>query len=47
MQGVTVLSVVIAYELAARIGRRAQQRRVGVATAAVAPAVAEVVEESK
>ncbi|MFC4999178.1 ABC transporter permease [Dactylosporangium cerinum] len=47
MQGVTVLSVVIAYELAARIGRRAQQRRVGVATAAAAPAVAEVVEESK
>jgi ABC-type uncharacterized transport system permease subunit len=47
MQGVTVLSVVIAYELAARIGRRAQQRRVGVATAAAAPAAAEVVEESK
>ncbi|WP_327006350.1 ABC transporter permease [Dactylosporangium sp. NBC_01737] len=46
MQGVTVLSVVIAYELAARIGRRAQQRRVGVATAAAAPAIP-VVEESK
>jgi simple sugar transport system permease protein len=46
MQGVTVLSVVIAYELAARIGRRAQQRRVGVATAAAVPA-APVVEESK
>ncbi len=46
MQGVTVLSVVIAYELAARIGRRAQQRRVGVATAAALPAPA-VVEESK
>ncbi|MDG6109388.1 ABC transporter permease [Dactylosporangium aurantiacum] len=46
MQGVTVLSVVIAYELAARIGRRAQQRRVGVATAAPAPVPA-VVEESK
>ena len=46
MQGVTVLSVVIAYELAARIGRRAQQRRVGVATAAAAPVTA-VVEESK
>ncbi|GAA2619269.1 ABC transporter permease [Dactylosporangium fulvum] len=36
MQGVAVLSVVIAYELAARIGRRAQQKRVGVATAAPA-----------
>ncbi|MEV4517275.1 ABC transporter permease [Dactylosporangium sp. NPDC049525] len=46
MQGVAVLSVVIAYELAARIGRRAQQRRVGVATATAAPAPA-VVEESK
>jgi ABC-type uncharacterized transport system permease subunit len=46
MQGVTVLSVVIAYELAARVGRRAQQRRVGVATAAAVPATA-VVEESK
>lgn len=46
MQGVTVLSVVIAYELAARVGRRAQQRRVGVATAAPEPAPA-VVEESK
>lgn len=47
MQGVTVLSVVIAYELAARIGRRAQQRRVGVATATAAPVPAAVVEESK
>lgn len=47
MQGVTVLSVVIAYELAARIGRRAQQRRVGVATAAATPVPAAVVEESK
>lgn len=46
MQGVTVLSVVIAYELAARVGRRAQQRRVGVATAAAVPEAA-VVEESK
>ncbi|MER7005644.1 ABC transporter permease [Dactylosporangium sp. NPDC000555] len=36
MQGVAVLSVVIAYELAARIGRRAQQQRVGAATAAPA-----------
>lgn len=36
MQGVAVLSVVIAYELATRIGRRAQQRRVGAATAAPA-----------
>jgi ABC-type uncharacterized transport system permease subunit len=34
MQGITVLAVVVAYELAARISRRAQQRRVG---AAVAP----------
>jgi len=32
MQGVTVLAVVVAYELAARISRRQQQRRVGVAT---------------
>ncbi|GAA2389363.1 ABC transporter permease [Dactylosporangium salmoneum] len=36
MQGVAVLSVVIAYELAARIGRRAQQKRVGAVTAAPA-----------
>ncbi|MFI5906583.1 ABC transporter permease [Dactylosporangium sp. NPDC051541] len=34
MQGVAVLSVVVAYELANRIGRRAQQQRVGAATAA-------------
>jgi simple sugar transport system permease protein len=33
MQGITVLAVVVAYELAARIGRRAQQRRVGAAVA--------------
>ncbi|MDT4988566.1 MAG: ral nucleoside transport system permease protein [Micromonosporaceae bacterium] len=33
MQGATVLAVVVAYELAARVGRRAQQRRVGAATA--------------
>ncbi|WP_432834987.1 ABC transporter permease [Dactylosporangium sp. CA-092794] len=49
MQGVAVLSVVIAYELAARIGRRAQQQRVGAATAAPAgsaPLVASS-EESK
>jgi simple sugar transport system permease protein len=32
MQGVTVLAVVVAYELAARISRRAQQSRVGAAT---------------
>jgi simple sugar transport system permease protein len=36
MQGTTVLAVVVAYELAARIGTRAQQRRVG-AVAAEAP----------
>ncbi|MFF5235135.1 ABC transporter permease [Dactylosporangium sp. NPDC000521] len=47
MQGVTVLSVVIAYELAARIGRRAQQRRVGVATATATAAPVPAVEESK
>ncbi len=39
MQGVTVLAVVIAYELVSRIGAAAQQRRVG-ATADKAPAVA-------
>ena len=33
MQGSTVLAVVVAYELANRISRRMQQRRVGVATA--------------
>jgi general nucleoside transport system permease protein len=33
MQGITVLAVVVAYELAARISRRAQQRRVGAAVA--------------
>ncbi len=32
MQGVTVLAVVVAYELAARISRRQQQRSVGKAT---------------
>jgi general nucleoside transport system permease protein len=51
MQGVTVLSVVVAYELANRIGRRAQQQRVGTATAAPvgsAPlATAATTEESK
>ncbi|WP_432985646.1 ABC transporter permease [Dactylosporangium sp. CA-233914] len=36
MQGTAVLSVVVAYELATRIGRRAQQKRVGAATAAPA-----------
>jgi simple sugar transport system permease protein len=42
MQGATVLAVVVAYELASRVSRRAQQRRVGVATGeavAVAPKV--------
>jgi ABC-type uncharacterized transport system permease subunit len=33
MQGITVLSVVVAYELANRIARRAQQQRVGAALA--------------
>jgi simple sugar transport system permease protein len=37
MQGTTVLAVVVAYELAARVSRRAQQRRVGAATAESAP----------
>jgi general nucleoside transport system permease protein len=32
MQGVTVLAVVVAYELAARVSRRQQQRSVGAAT---------------
>ena len=39
MQGVTVFAVVVAYELANRIGATAQQRRVG-ATAARAPVAA-------
>lgn len=51
MQGVTVLAVVIAYELAARIGNRAQQRRVGATTSEPAPAPPEssalTAEESK
>jgi ABC-type uncharacterized transport system permease subunit len=38
MQGTTVLAVVVAYELAARLSRRVQQRRVGVATGEAAPA---------
>jgi simple sugar transport system permease protein len=33
MQGTTVLAVVVTYELAFRVGRRAQQRRVGAAVA--------------
>jgi simple sugar transport system permease protein len=37
MQGVTVLAVVIAYELANRIGQRTQQRRVGATTGASSP----------
>jgi simple sugar transport system permease protein len=39
MQGSTVLAVVVAYELANRLTRRAQQRRVGVSTATTAPKV--------
>jgi simple sugar transport system permease protein len=37
MQGVTVLAVVVAYELANRIGQRTQQRRVGASTAVTSP----------
>jgi simple sugar transport system permease protein len=37
MQGVTVLAVVVAYELANRIGQRTQQRRVGASTAVAPP----------
>jgi simple sugar transport system permease protein len=37
MQGTTVLAVVVAYELAARLSRRVQQRQVGVATGEAAP----------
>jgi ABC-type uncharacterized transport system permease subunit len=37
MQGTTVLAVVVAYELAERLSARAQQRKVGEATAAPAP----------
>jgi simple sugar transport system permease protein len=37
MQGTTVLAVVVAYELANRLSRRAQQRRVGAAVAAPGP----------
>src|SRR5262249_18845982 len=40
MQGVSVLAVVVAYEVATRIGLRAQQRRVGAATAKPEPALA-------
>jgi ABC-type uncharacterized transport system permease subunit len=50
MQGVSVLAVVVAYELANRIGRRAQQRRVGAAAEqpTLAPAGAPlIVEEPK
>jgi ABC-type uncharacterized transport system permease subunit len=42
MQGTTVLAVVVAYELAARISRRAQQRRVGLATGEARPVTVEV-----
>ena len=41
MQGVTVLVVVVAYEVAARIARTAQQRSVGKATGELAPGTAE------
>ncbi|HEV7896644.1 MAG TPA: ABC transporter permease [Planosporangium sp.] len=37
MQGTTVLAVVVAYELATRLSRRAQQRRVGAAVAEPGP----------
>jgi len=37
MQGVTVLAVVVAYELATRLTRRIQQKRVGEKTGAAAP----------
>lgn len=50
MQGVSVLAVVVAYELANRIGRRAQQRRVGAAAEqpTLAPAgAALIVQEPK
>jgi len=49
MQGVTVFAVVVAYELANRIGARAQQRRVGAAgdPVTVAPDASLTVEESK
>jgi 2-methylcitrate dehydratase PrpD len=36
MQGTTVLAVVVAYELSARLGRRIQQKRVGESTGAAA-----------
>ena len=43
MQGTTVLAVVVAYELTARLSRRVQQRRVGETTGATAvPAAKEV-----
>jgi simple sugar transport system permease protein len=37
MQGTTVLAVVVAYELATRLSRRAQQRRVGAAVSEPGP----------
>jgi simple sugar transport system permease protein len=42
MQGTTVLAVVVAYELAGRLSNRAEQRRVGAATAQPAPQQSEV-----
>ena len=38
MQGVSVLAVVVAYELANRVGLRAQQRRAGAVADAPPPA---------
>jgi ABC-type uncharacterized transport system permease subunit len=42
MQGVTVLAVVVAYELAARVSKRQQQRSVGVATGEAAVVTPEI-----
>ena len=42
MQGVTVLAVVVAYELAARVSRRQQQRRVGIATGEATVVIPEI-----
>jgi ABC-type uncharacterized transport system permease subunit len=45
MQGTTVLAVVVAYELAARIGRRIQQKRVGESTGMTAVPAAPAAKE--
>jgi simple sugar transport system permease protein len=42
MQGVTVIAVVVAYELAARLSRRQQQRRVGAVTGDAAVVIPEI-----